>query len=60
MSANAAKGAALIAKYPDEESLLAINYGEDTCVDEEDGLVFFNPDSRKDVVSAEKMSKDVL
>ena len=28
------------------------------CVDEEDGLVFFNPDSRKDVVGAEKMSYD--
>ena len=54
------KAAALIAKYPDKKSLLAINYGEDTCVDEEDGLVFFNPDSRKDVVGAEKMSKDVL
>ena len=54
------KAAALITKYPDKKSLLAINYGEDTCVDEEDGLVFFNPDSRKDVVGAEKMSKDVL
>ena len=52
------KAAALIAKYPDKKSLLAINYGEDTCVDEEDGLVFFNPDSRKDVVGAEKMSYD--
>ena len=52
------KAAALIAKYLDKKSLLAINYGEDTCVDEEDGLVFFNPDSRKDVVGAEKMSYD--
>ena len=52
------KAAALIAKYPDKKSLLSINYGEDTCVDEEDGLVFFNPDSRKDVVGAEKMSYD--
>lgn len=47
-----------VAKYPDKKSLLAINYGEDTCVYEEDGTVFFNPDSRKDVVGAEKMSYD--
>ena len=37
---------------------MAINYEKGTCVDEEDGLVFFNPDSRKDVVGAEKMSYD--
>ena len=52
------KAAALIAKYPDKKSFLATNYGEDICVHEEDGLVFFDPDSRKDVVGAEKMSYD--
>ena len=52
------KAASLVTKYPDKESLLAANYGENSCVDEEGGLVFFKPDSRKDVVGAEKMSYD--
>ena len=54
----AQKAAALIAKYPDEESLLAIHYEEATCVAIEGGFVFFNPDYRKYVVGAEKMSYD--
>lgn len=52
------KAATLIAKYPDEESLLATYYGEDDCVDGENGLVFFSLNSRKDVVGAEEMSYD--
>ena len=52
------KAAALIAKYPDKKSLLAIHYEEDTCVAIGDSFVFFNPDSRKYVVGAEKMSYD--
>ena len=52
------EAAALIAKYPDEESLLAAYYGEDDCVDGEKGLVFFSPNSRKNVVGAEEMSYD--
>lgn len=52
------KAAALIAKYPDEESLLAAYYGEDDCVDGENGLVFFSPNSRKNVVGTEEMSYD--
>ena len=52
------KAATLVAKYPDEKSLLAANYGEDNLVSKEGGLIFFNPDSRKDVVGAEKMSYD--
>ena len=52
------KAAALIAKYPDEESLLAAYYGEDDCVGGENGLVFFSPNSRKNVVGTEEMSYD--
>ncbi len=53
MSANAAKGkkrqeplkkaAPLIAKYPDEESLLAIYYGEKDYVLDEGGIILFAP-----------------
>lgn len=52
------KAAALIAKYPNEESFLATYYGEKDCLSREDGIVFFNPDSLKEVVGAEKMSYD--
>ena len=52
------KAAALIVKYPAKESLLTDNYGEDAYVSGEGGLIFFNPNSRKDVVGAEKMSYD--
>ena len=55
------KASALIKKYPDKEDLLAVYYGEKACVDEvdeEDGLIFFAPDSRNDVVGAENMSYD--
>ncbi len=52
------KAAALIAQYPNEKSLLATYYGEQDCVSNENGIVFFSPDSQKDVVGAEKMSYD--
>ena len=52
------KAAALITQYPDKESLLETYYGENTCVSEDGGLVFFDPDSRKEVVGAECMSYD--
>lgn len=52
------KAAALIAKYPNEESFLAAYYGEKDCLSREDGIVFFKPDSLKEVVGAEKMSYD--
>ncbi len=52
------KAAALIAQYPDEKSLLSAYYGEKDCVSRENGIIFFNPDSQKDVVGAEKMSYD--
>lgn len=52
------KATALIKKYPEEKDLLALHYGEDACVCEERGLIFFKPDSRKDVVGAEKLSYD--
>lgn len=52
------KAAALIAKYPSKESLLAAYYGEEDCISNEDGIVFFKPDSQKDVIGADKMSYD--
>lgn len=52
------KAAALIAQYPNEESLLATYYGEKNCISDENGIVFFDPDSQKDVAGAEKMSYD--
>lgn len=52
------KAAALIAQYPNEESLLAAYYGEKDCISDENGIVFFAPDSQKAVVGAEKMSYD--
>ncbi len=52
------KAAALIAQYPNGEALLSAYYGEKDCVSRENGIVFFNPDSQKDVVGAEKMSYD--
>lgn len=57
-SARLKKAAALIAQYPNEETLLAAYYGEKNCVSSENGIVFFDPDSQKDVVGAEKMSYD--
>lgn len=50
------KAAALIAKYPDEESLLAIYYGEKDCVLDEGGIILFDPASQRNVVRAEKFS----
>ncbi len=52
------KAAALIAQYPNEKPLLTAYYGENDCVSRENGIVFFSPDSQKDVVGAEKMSYD--
>lgn len=52
------KAAVLIKKYPNKKDLLAVYYGEKACVNEEDGLIFFAPDSRNDVVGAENMSYD--
>lgn len=52
------KAATLIAQYPNEKSLLTANYGKEGCVSRENGIVFFAPDSQKDVVGAEKMSYD--
>lgn len=50
------KAASLIAKYPNEESLIALYYGEKNCVIEEGGAILFDPDSQKDVAGAEKFS----
>ena len=52
------KAAALIAQYPNEESLLVAYYGKKDCISDENGIVFFDPDSQKAVVGAEKMSYD--
>ena len=52
------KAAALIDQYPNEEFLLAAYYGEKDYISDENGIVFFDPDSQKDVVGAEKMSYD--
>lgn len=50
------KAAALIAKYPDKESLLALYYGERDHVLEENGIILFDPHSQYDVIGAEKFS----
>ena len=50
------KAAALIAKYPDEESLLAIYYGEKDCVLDEGRTILFDPAPQRNVVGAEKFS----
>lgn len=50
------KAAALIAKYPDEESLLALYYGEKDRVLDEGGIILFDPASQHNVVGAEKFS----
>lgn len=52
------RAASLISKYPDEEPLLASCYGEKECYSDENGIVFFDPSSQKDVIGAEKMSYD--
>lgn len=50
------KAAALIAKYPDEEPLLALYYGKRDCVLEEGGIILFDPASRHNVAGAENLS----
>lgn len=50
------KAAPLIAKYPDEESLLALYYGEKDCVLDEGGIILFDPASQRNVAGAEKFS----
>lgn len=50
------KATALIAKYPDEESLLTLYYGEKDCVLDEGGIILFDPTSQYNVVGAEKFS----
>ena len=52
------KAAALVAKFPEKKQLLAEYYSEEAVVIEENGLLFFAPDSRKEVVGAEKMCYD--
>lgn len=52
------KATALLAKYPAAQALLASYYGENDYVSEKGGLIFFRPDSQKDVVGAEKMTYD--
>lgn len=52
------KAAALVAKYPEKESLLALYYGEKCYVFDEGGFVVFDPGSQRDVVGAEKLSYD--
>lgn len=52
------KAATLVAKYPDKKFLLAAHYGENDIANVEGGPIFFNPNSQKDVVGAEKMSYD--
>lgn len=50
------KAAPLIAKYPDEESLLALYYGEKDRVSDEGGIILFDPASQRNVAGAEKFS----
>ena len=50
------KAAALIAKYPDKESLLALYYGEKDHILDEGGIVLFDPASQYNVVGTEKFS----
>lgn len=50
--------ASLIAKYPNEESLLKHHYGEKECVLTEGGVILFDPVSRNKLVGAEKYSYD--
>ena len=52
------KAAALIAKYPDKESLLALYYGEKVSVLDYGGMILFDPASRRNVAGAEKFSYD--
>ena len=52
------KAAALIAKYPDKESLLALYYGEKVSVLDYGGIILFDPASRRNVAGAEKFSYD--
>ncbi|MDY5178641.1 MAG: hypothetical protein SPH64_03460, partial [Eubacteriales bacterium] len=52
------KAAALIAKYPDKESLLALYYGEKVSVLNYGGIILFDPASRRNVAGAEKFSYD--
>lgn len=48
----------LIKKYPNEKSLLASCYGENECISDERGIIFFAPNSRDEVVGAERMTYD--
>ena len=50
------KAADLVTKYPDAESLFAMHYGENDCVLYKDILILFDPDSKRNVVGAEKFS----
>lgn len=50
------KAAPLIAKYPDEESLLALYYGEKDRVLDEGGIILFDLASQRNVAGAEKFS----
>ena len=50
------KAAALIAKYPDKKSLLALYYGEKDRVLDEGGIILFDPASQCNVAGAEKFS----
>lgn len=52
------KAAALIAKYPDKEYLLALYYGEKVSVLNYGGAILFDPASRRNVAGAEKFSYD--
>lgn len=52
------KASALIKKYPNEKELIVNYYGENECRSIERGIIFFNLDSRQEVVGAEKMSYD--
>ena len=52
------KAAALIAKYPDKESLLALYYGEKVSVLNYGGIILFDPASRRNAAGAEKFSYD--
>lgn len=52
------KAVALISMHADYREMLGIYYGEDSVVDTEDGVIFFSPESKNDVVGAQKMSYD--
>lgn len=52
------KAAALVAKYPEDKEMFSMSYGENNVAFTENGIIFFSPESKNDVVGAEKMTYD--